>query len=219
MDIASVLKQNPEVIKLFNVHYPDLNFENLEEDLIKDIIESIIGKSVNDFPLLSGDILTESHEELIEQSYDLADKYIPEMLIPTGLIYLSGKINNVPIKILFDTGASSNCIFRSKIIEAKLEHIVDKKIKTQIQGIHSNKETFGQIWYTEIELDLNSEIKETSTAMIGLNLIVIDDEKSDKNSNSFDIILGLNFMKSYRTNIDFMTNTITLNNTIKIKFS
>ena len=49
--------------------------------------------------------------------------------------------------------------------------------------------------------------------------MVVDDEKSDKNTNTFDVILGLNFMKSYGTNIDFMTNTITLNNKIKIKFN
>ena len=140
------------------------------------------------------------------------------MLLPTNLIYLNGKINGVPIKILFDTGASSNCIFKSKIIEAGLDDVVDKHDKAKIQGINSNKETYGKIWYTEIELYLNFEKKENLTAIIGLNLMVIDDEKSDKNLNTFDIILGLNFMKSYRTNIDFMTNTITLNNTIKIKF-
>ena len=217
MDTLSILKKNPDIIKSFNVYYPDLNFENLEEDLKKDIIESIIGKSVNNLSLVQSENLTEPFEELIEKNYYLADKYIPEMLLPTNLIYLSGKINNVPIKILFDTGASSNCIFKSKIIEAELDYIVDKKAKMQIQGIHSNKETYGKIWYTEIELDLNLEKKET--VMMGLNLMVIDDEKFDKNSNTFDIILGLHFMKSYKTNIDFTTNTITLNNTIKIKFN
>jgi hypothetical protein len=151
------------------------------------------------------------------------------------LIFLNGKINNIPIRILFDTGASTNCIFKSKIIEAGLDYMVDKKNNIHIQGIHSNKETYGRIWYTEIELELNSEKKENSTAMIELNLMVVDDTSSDTksdtksdtnpdtnpdtNSNKFDVILGLNFMKSYRTNIDFMTNTITLNNTIKIKFN
>ena len=217
MDISTVLKQNPNIIQLFSDYYPGLNFEHLEDDLIKDIVESIIGKSFNDFSQKPIEHLVKLQDKLIEDSYDMADKLIPEMLLPSNLIYLNGKINNIPIKILFDTGASSNCIFKSKIIEAGLDNIVDKQNKVAIQGINSNKETYGKIWYTEIELKLNFD--ENINAMVGLNLMVIDDEKSDKNTNTFDVILGLSFMKSYGTNIDFMTNTITLNNKIKIKFN
>lgn len=219
MDISTVLKQNSSIIQLFNDYYPGLNFEHLEDDLIKDIVESIIGKSFNDFLQKPTEHLTELQDKLIEDSYDMADKLIPEMLLPSNLIYLNGKINNIPIKILFDTGASSNCIFKSKIIEAGLDNMVDKTNKAKIQGINSNKETYGKIWYTEIELKLNFEENENINAIVGLNLMVVDDEKSDKNTNTFDVILGLNFMKSYGTNIDFMTNTITLNNKIKIKFN
>lgn len=219
MDISTVLKHNPKIIQLFNDYCPDLNFENLEEDLIKDMVESIIGKSLKDFSQKPTEHFIQMKDKLIEDNYDMADKHIPEMLFPSNLIYLNGKINNIPVKILFDTGASSNCIFKSKIIEAGLDYIVDKNDKVKIQGINSNKETYGKIWYTEIELKLNFEENENISSIVGLNLMVIDDDKSDKNENTFDVILGLNFMKSYRTNIDFMTNTITLNNKIKIKFN
>jgi hypothetical protein len=223
MDVFNILKQHPHIIKLFNTHYPDLQFELLDNELMKDIIESIMGETINNTIQKSINNASDSTSisaNVIEQNYDLADKYIPEMLLPTNLIYLNGKINNIPIKILFDTGATSNCIFKSKIIEAGLDYLVDNKNKTFIQGINSNKETYGKIWYTEIELELElkSSNKEKNYAMIGLNLQIVNDENSDKNLNKFDVILGLNFMKSYRTNIDFSTNTITLNNTIKIKF-
>jgi hypothetical protein len=221
MDVFNILKQHPHIIQLFNSHYPDLQFELLDEDLMKDVIESIMGETFNNTikkSINNTSIPINTLENIIEQNYDLADKYIPEMLLPTNLIYLNGKINNIPIKILFDTGATSNCIFKSKIIEAGLDYLVDVRNKTIIQGINSNKETYGKIWYTELELELKSSNKEKNYAMIGLNLQIVNDDNSDKKINNFDVILGLNFMKSYRTNIDFSTNTITLNNTIKINF-
>jgi hypothetical protein len=218
MDMTSIIKQNPQVAQLFNDFYPDLNIENLDDELIKDIIGSVIGNTFNDFSMQPIDHNAEFKKRIIEENYDLADANIPEMLIPTDLIYLNAKINNIPVKILFDTGASSNCIFKSKIIEAGLDDIVDKNYKIKIQGINSGKDTYGHIWYTELEFGLNLNSNEQQSTMVGVNFMVIDDEGGDKNLNKFDIILGLTFMKSYRTNIDFLTKTITLNNKIKIKF-
>lgn len=221
MDTFNILKQNPDVIQVINNHYPGLQFELLDDESMKDIMEAIMGETVNNTIQKSMNNMsypTNTLKNVIEENYELADKYIPEMFLPTNLIYLNGKINNVPIKILFDTGASSNCIFKSKITEAGLDYLVDVNKKTNIQGIHSNKETCGEIWYVELELELKSSNKEKNYAMAGVNLKIVNDENAHKNSNKFDVILGLTFMKSYRTNIDFSTNTITLNNTIKINF-
>jgi hypothetical protein len=214
MDI-NTLMQNEHLINLFNIHYPDLKFKYLDEDLAKDIVESVMGMSINN-------IINTCEKDIIEETYDLANQNIPEMLIPSKLIVLTGKINELPIKILVDTGANCNCIYKSKIIKAGLEKIVDKEVKTVIAGIQSNKETFGKIWYTEIELEIIDPSKNKSYAIIGLNLTVVDDDDNIQNNehekSSFDLILGLNFLKSYRANIDFSKNIITLNNNIQIKF-
>ena len=67
------------------------------------------------------------------------------MLLPTNLIYLKGKINNVPVKIIFDSGATVNCINKSKILEAGLDYLVDKSYKINMAGIQSNKKSYGMI--------------------------------------------------------------------------
>lgn len=213
MNTISIIKKHPHIIELFKVQYPDLKFENLNEETITDIIESLYGEPINN--ILKKD---NSQCNTIENTYDLATSKIPEMLIPTELIYLSGKINNTPIKILFDTGATTNCIFRSKILEAGLENIIDKNNAIEMYGINSKNKTFGTIWYTEIELDIISQNNDKTTAIIGLNFSVVCDD-NNRNSNLFDAIFGLTFMKSYKTNIDFATHTITLNNKIKIGFN
>ena len=225
MDVLNKLIQHTHIIQSFNTHFPDLHFELFDDEMKIRIIESIMGETINNTiqkSINNASDSTSTSMNVIEQNYDLADKYIPKMLLSTNLIYLNGKINNIPIKILFDTGTTSNCIFKSKIIEAGLDYLVDGRHKTIIQGINSNRETYGKIWYTELELELKSSNGDKNYAMIGLNLQIVNDENSDENSdknlNKFDVILGLNFMKSYRTNIDFSTNTITLNNTIKINF-
>lgn len=195
MNVSTVLKQNP-----------------LDNDLINNIVESI--KKI-----------VKTQDNIIDDNLDIANKNIPVMLLHSSPIFLNGKINNIPVKILFHTGATINCIHRSKMFEVGLDNFVDKRGKLQISGLnYCTEETNGQIWYTEIALDLNiKEIEQssTTTAIIGLTLMVIDDNPSDTHLNLYDIILGTNFMKSYGANINFMTNIITLNKPNKklIKFN
>lgn len=228
IDLISIIKQDNQIKNLFKNQFPDLNIEQLEDELVKDIIESIYGESLTDiFNNLKLNQQKNQQQKVIENLYDTAITNIPEMLTPNTLIFLNGKINENSIKILFDTGANNNCIFKSKIIECGLENIVDTTQSNSITGIHGNKKTYGTIWYTDIELNNNSTDKniknddnneENMSTIIGLNFVVVDDENIDKNSNKFDAIIGINFMKSYKVNINFATQIITLNNEIKIKF-
>jgi hypothetical protein len=96
--------------------------------------------------------------------------------------------------------------------------LVDKYCKSNIQGINSNNESYGKIWCTEIDLEHKSLNNEKIYETIRLNLQIINDDDYNENYKKFDVILGLNFMKSHGVNIDFASSTITLNNTIKIKF-
>ena len=51
-------------------------------------------------------------------------------------------------------------------------------------------------------------------------ICIKEDETIDKSltHDKLELILGINFLKSYRANIDFSTMTMTLNGNIKIKF-
>ena len=219
MDIISLIKQNPQIISLFKIQYPELQFEQLNDETVKDMIESMYGEPIENIVNFNKAnlIQDDTNDDIIEYGFRIATSNIPEMMLPSNLILLNGSINNIPVKILFDTGADSNYIYKSKVIEAGLENIVDKNNKTKIWGINSKNEAFGRIWYAEIELQTFSPNKEESYATIGLNFIVCDDN-TETSSNAPDIILGTSFMKSYKANIDFNTNIIILNNDIKIKF-
>jgi hypothetical protein len=48
---------------------------------------------------------------LCDATYEMAMMNIPEMFISTGMIILDGYINDKPLKILLDTGASTSVIF------------------------------------------------------------------------------------------------------------
>jgi hypothetical protein len=216
MDIKTIITQNPSIINIFNEYYPELNFNDLDTEIAKDIIETIIETSIDNLPEKITEMLKTSEKDIIEENYEKADKYIPEMMMKTELIFLKGKINNIPITILFDTGATQNCIYKSKAVECGLQNIIDKRIMTSVAGIHNVEKSHGVIWYTDLEMDVGEN---KTKALLGINLIVIDDVNIKKNEKILDVILGLNFMKSYRANIDFLTNTITLNGDIKIKFN
>jgi len=184
------------------------------------------------------------NKELIKQNRIIGNDTIPEMFVPTSLIKLNGKINGSQVNIMIDSGASGCVIFKSVIDKCNIDYLIDNSSQIMIQGAHGIKASLGSIWYLEIEL----EISKSNFVSIPITLEVIDDseiietnkildneqkkskdEKKQSNddkdnkgnkeqSHGFDMILGMNFLKSYKANIDFHSNVITLNNTIKIKF-
>jgi hypothetical protein len=224
IDLISIIKHDPSIINLIKNNYPDFKIEQFDNNIIKSFIESLYTESLNDILNKSYDdnyntkqnINIANNNDTITKTIVKAHTKIPEMLIPVKSIYLNGKLNNKPVKILFDTGATVNCIYKSTAINLGLENIIDNQLVSNINGINGNQTSIGTIWYTEIELNFITSENENTIAFIGLNLVVIDDEKNT--DNNFDIIFGMSFMKSYNVNIDFMTQIITLNNKLKIKF-
>jgi hypothetical protein len=211
MDAVEVLKRDNNLIQLFKNKYP--NFTD------NDIFDCIS----DNFKYLSKNIIESERINIINQNFDLANKNISQMLIPTNLILCDGKINNVQIKILFDTGSTSNFILKTKIQESNLDNLIDETNIIDIQGIYKNininKQTScGNLWCIEIEFVLNAKndnnekfiVKDLNNdnRKINTNFIVIDDAYS--NMVDFDVILGLDFIKFYKVNIDFAFNIITL---------
>lgn len=180
------------------------------------------------------------NEDIIKENILMADEIIPEMSISSNLIHLKGKLNGIDIKIMVDTGASSCVIFKSTLEKCGLEYLIDTNTSVMVQGAHGIKPSLGTIWYIEVELEICKEnminvpitvevIDDTESInankiiqenydKIKKNICKDDDITTNKNTHSFEIILGMSFLKSYRANIDFSTMTITLNKNIKIKF-
>ena len=178
----------------------------------KDIVNTI----ENDFnKVYSNNIFNNKLNAL--NNFLLANQYIPEMSLETELIIINGKINDKKIKIMIDTGATVSTIFKSAIEKYNIEEdIIDKNNLTDFYDTHGINKTIGTIWFLEIELETN-----TGHLILPTNVEIINDNQSDEfiNYRDFDLILGINFLKYYRANIDFVSKMIILDEDIKIKFN
>jgi len=220
-----------DTINQFKEIYPDINIDSLDENLLNDMIFGLFNNSNilnknndsnnSDIKYNDSNIVSKIFDKkIIEDNYELANEYIPEMLCPTNLIYLNGRINGKTIKIMIDTGASSCICYKSVVDKCGLEYLLDAETTSLISGAHSTKSSLGSLWYFKIELDVGND----NWVGIPINAIVIDDtceEYFNNNEEKFshiDIILGMTFLKSYKVNINFGNMKLTLNDKINIKF-
>lgn len=171
------------------------------EDIYREDIEDI--EDTADTDIYREDTEITNNNLLHTASYEMALNNIPEMLVPINMIILNGEINNCPVKILVDTGASTSIIFKNAIDRLNLNDLIDTEQISELQGI-GKEQSLGQIWY--IELKLNDNIYPIS--LIGSPNLITD----------FDMILGLNFLQSYKALLDFNNKALILNDQYKINF-
>ena len=141
---------------------------------------------------------------LIQSSFDTAINDIPEMILPQNLIHIYGIINNIQIKILIDTGATTSIIFRHSINRLNLNYLIDPEEQSYLNGI-GNEISIGRLWYTELNL---------GKYLYPISLIVSHNKILD-----YDIILGINFLQTYKSLINFKTNQLILNDNHIISFN
>lgn len=143
---------------------------------------------------------------LVEENILLFDQNIPGFIIPTNLIIINVLINDVPLKALIDTGATMSVLFKNSIKKCKLDSLVDKNYKTNINGINgfNNKLSYGKIWYLDININ---------NYCIPCSFTILDN--IDKN---IDIILGIDFLSIYNINIDFKNKQLIFESNFKILF-
>lgn len=204
-----------DLIVKFKSIYPDIDISSLDDELLQNMIDNI----------LNHNIINKS-DEIIDKNLLMAHDLIPEMLIPYNLINLEGKINNVPIKIMIDTGASACFAYKSIIEKCNLEYLIDKSSCILAQGAHGINNSIGTIWFLDIELNISNDMHNFASIPITVNIlddteIIKHNNKNIKhdNKNNIELVLGMNFLKSYKVNIDFSSRTLTLNNSIKIIFN
>lgn len=143
--------------------------------------------------------------EIIHQNaYELAYDTIPEMLVPVNSILVDGKINNIPIKILFDTGADLSVISNTAVDKLNMNDMIDTQASTICKGVNGMAMTLGELWFIELEIANN---------IFPVKLTVLRTDFID-----CDMIIGLNFMRSYKARIDFVSNEIILNDKYHISF-
>jgi len=223
------------IIFLFNKHYPELNPMEIDKDLFVDMMTNIIALEQAKFDKNEEKEKEEPFEsKVIEQNYLMANEVIPEMFISSDLIYLKGKLNKTDVNILFDSGCQTSTTFKSITDKANLDYIIDKKYSTICSGVGGLTKTYGMLWFTELEIETESN----KFINIPIKLSIVDDTKKNdlekeldnfklkeneelemlNESNKPDILLGIDFMKAYKVNINFNKKIITLNDSIVINY-
>lgn len=225
--------KDENMIKLFKNFYPDIPVEGLEDELFEDMLGGIYNQIITSgkFNIEPGGV------NLIEKNFIKANNLIPEMIVPTDLIYLKGRLGGTPVNILFDSGAQSSTTFKSITDKAGLDHIIDKDAKSYTIGVNNVSINYGTIWYTDLELEIEKDkyvnipisLNVDDDTEINKKLEEIkkdDDTNNDNNTDSkesyerkTDILLGINFMKAYKVIIDFSKRTIILNDSITIHYN
>ena len=89
---------------------------DLEDDLEDDSVESS-NSSDSD----------EESNPIIEENYSKANELIPEMIESGDLICVRGRLNQIPVNILFDSGCQTSGTFTSVIKKANLENFLKSK--------------------------------------------------------------------------------------------
>ncbi len=243
---------NDTTTQLFKKYYPDMEINSIDKELLSDMLfgifqeiklssiqknlnESII-KEVDQENNIDYELENDEDEkkniiktnELIEENFLLANNLIPEMIVPTELIHLKGKIAGLPINILLDTGAQSSTTFKSVTDKANIDYLIDKQSKSYTVGVNNISLSYGTLWYIELELEINQE----RYVSVPISLNIDDDTEKNKKikeineeheikidlDKKIDMLLGINFLKAYKAKIDFSRRTITLNDSIIINY-
>ena len=195
------------IITIFKQYYPNIDHTTIERNTLANMIDEMFEIEKSKY----SDSDSESEQEsdpVIEENYSKATELIPEMIESGDVVSIKGKLNNVEVNILFDSGCQTSSTFSSIIAKANLSNIVDKKAKTYCMSMTGKTETCGMIWCTDLEL-------ETSENYISLpiKLSILEDPKDPEteSNNKIDILIGTDFMKTHNVIINFSKKIIIIN--------
>jgi hypothetical protein len=204
------------IVTIFKQYYPIIDHTTLDNNILAMLIENMFAIEKTKYLDMDTDDsdMDDSDDEVVEENYSKANELIPDMIESGDLINVRGKLNDIPVNILFDSGCQTSTSFTSIIKKANLEYLIDKKAITYCNNIDGVTNTCGMIWLTELELEINKDKYIT----VPIKLSILDDSKNIKQednefdtTNKIDILLGTDFMKSNNVTINFNKQIITLN--------
>jgi DNA damage-inducible protein 1 len=115
----------------------------------------------------------------------------PELFVPTEMLFIKGKINNLATEIFIDTGAQTTVISKEFAEKANILKNVDQRYKTLIMGV-GNQTSFGRIWQIYVEIQ---------NRFFVFSAVVLE-------NFSHDVLLGLDMMKRHRCIIDLPSHKL-----------
>ena len=190
------------IITIFKQYYPNIDHTTIERNTLATMIDEMFEIEKSKY----SDSDTESEPDpVIEENYLKATELIPEMIESGDVVSIKGRLNNVDVNILFDSGCQTSSTFSSIIDKANLIDIIDKKAKTYCMSMTGKTETCGMIWITDLELQTSENY-----ISVPIKLSILEDPEIESN-NKIDILLGTDFMKTHNVIINFSKKLITIN--------
>jgi hypothetical protein len=188
------------IITIFKQYYPNIDHTTIERNTLANMIDEMF--EIEKSKYSDSESESEQDDPVIEENYSKATELIPEMIESGDVVSIKGKLNNVDVNILFDSGCQTSSTFSSIITKANLENIIDKKAKTYCMSMTGKTETCGMIWCTELELE--------NYISVPIKLSILEDPETESN-NRIDILIGTDFMKTHNVIINFSKKIIIIN--------
>lgn len=202
----SFVDQEFELMKKFSEYYPGAEIEKMDPVILAEMMYAMLELEVEKDPtLVEKETVKKSpvvvkdkdwNKDIVKENADLAEALIPEMAFTQSLIHLHGKINEVPVVFMVDTGASM-CVTHEYVVEkCCLQHLVDTKEIKYVTGAHSTEPTLGKIHCVEIQLNVESDDGSTSYVPIPVSIDVTHDIVETKSITSDKMKNMLSAMKN-----------------------
>ena len=128
------------IITIFKQYYPNIDHTTIERNTLANMIDEMFEIEKSKYSDSESDSDQES-DPVVEENYSKATELIPEMIESGDVVSIKGKLNNVDVNILFDSGCQTSSTFSSIIVKANLENIIDKKAKTYCMSMTGKTET------------------------------------------------------------------------------
>lgn len=191
----------------FSDYYPGAEIDKMDPEILAEMMFGMLQIEVEKDPTLvekktpeKSPVKTEDknwNKDIVKENAEMAEALIPEMAFTQSLIHLKGKINEVPITFMVDTGASM-CVTHEYVIEkCCLQHLMDTKEIKYITGAHSTEPTLGKIWCVEIDLEVL--LDDGSISFISIPVSI--DVSHDVNTTSYTDSEKMKKMKKAMTSI------------------
>ena len=115
----------------------------------------------------------------------------PELFVPTEMLFISGRVNNVDLEIFVDTGAQTTVISKKFAEKANIFKNVDKRYAGKVVGVGQTT-SLGRIWQIPLEIEGRYFV---------MSAVVLD-------KFSHEVLLGLDMMKRHRCVIDLVNHNL-----------
>lgn len=187
----------------------EVYFDILESDQIIEFqnIKIDISKTLEYYKLKDGDLLTISELPKQFDNVNALNNYTNDMMLQAQvthtLCYIKGEYNDIAFKIMIDSGAQSSVMSNHLAKLLDIHHNIDTNMAAMARGIGSAK-ILGCIY--------GCNIKFNGTMFMPVNLKILDNPPDDFSKNI--ILFGLDFLYTYKCNINFKNRTLEVNNEI-----